>query len=278
MKDEAIQQTLFNYDSTNSGSFKDHVANLQKELQQFGFTQNLSKVYIYLGKYGPKKAFDIVKALKIPRTEAYNLLKILMNKGMVYSTMQHPMKFVAIPLDKAVWNLVNIERQRVNSLEKNGENLVTLWRLIPDFLSEKIPERDDKFQILKGTNQITAKVTEMVQNSKEIQMLGSEKDILGYYRSNTFSSVESGEKNLRVLVSNMTFMGDLVKDLKRLRIKKTPSDVHENLGFVRSNNELLFYIRNANDYPLRTVAFWSNSIPLIYSMKLLFDLIWTKSR
>lgn len=277
MKDEAVQQTLFNYDSANSAYFKDHLTNLQKELQPFGFTHNLSKVYIYLGKYGPKTAFDVVKALKIPRTETYNLLKILMNKGVVYSTMQHPMRFAAIPLEKAVWNLVNVEKQRVVSLEKNSENLVTLWRMIPDFLSEKNLDKDDKFQILKGANQVRSKVSEIIQQSKEVQILGSEKDVLGFYRSDAFSTFDRTGKNVRLLVSNMALLDGLAKELKQLRMKKTPMEIHENLCFVISDAELLFYVRNPNDFPLRAVAFWSNSVPLIYSMKMLFDFIWFKS-
>ncbi len=277
MKDEIVQQTLFNYDSSNTEYFKGHLENLQKQLRQFGFTLNLSKVYIYLGKYGPKTAFDIVKALKIPRTETYNLLKLLMNKGVVYSTMQHPMRFAAIPLEKAIWDLVTAEKLRVDSLEKNGENLVTLWRRIPDFLNEEVPDRDDKFQILKGANQIRARVSEIIRASKEIQILGSEKSVIGFYQSDSFSSMDGHGKTMRILVSNMTFMNDMIKELKRLRIKKMPSDVHENLCFVIGGDDLLFYIRNETENPLRVVAFWSNSKLLASSMRMLFDSLWSKS-
>ncbi|HJU14653.1 MAG TPA: helix-turn-helix domain-containing protein [Candidatus Nitrosotalea sp.] len=276
MKDEPIQQALFDYDSITALQFKDPISNLQKELSQFGFTPNLSKVYIYLGKYGSKTAFDIVRDLRIPRTEAYNLLKSLMNKGVVYSTMQHPMKFVALPLEKAIWNLVNVEKQRVNNLEKSSEGLVTLWRMIPDFLAQKNSDKDDKFQILKGSHQIRTKVCEIIQNSKDIQILGPERDILGFYHSDAFASLEKSGKRLRLLVSNLTLMGEVAKELKRLRIKKTPNEVGDNLCFVISDGELLFYIRNSNDYPLGAVAFWSNSILLIYSIRMLFDLMWSK--
>lgn len=277
MKDELIQQALFNYNSGITLNFKDQVTNLQNELSQFGFTPNLSKVYIYLGKYGAKTAFDIVKALKIPRTEAYNLLKVLMNKGIVYSTMQHPMRFVALPLEKAIWNLVNAEKQRVNSLELNGKNLVNLWHMIPDFLNEKTTDKDDKFQILKGTNQINTKVCEIMKNSKDVQMLGSEKEIMRFYHSDAFVTLDNTTKSLRLLTSRTELISNVTEGLEGLQIKKISDDVHDNLCFIVSDNELLFYIRNTKDYPLRTVAFWSNSIALIYSMKILFDFIWSTS-
>lgn|SRR5574337_719172 len=276
MKDEIIQQALFDRDS-HTINFKDQVVNLQKELTSFGFTPSLSKVYIYLGKYGPKTAFDIVKALKIRRTEAYNILKALMNRGIVYSTMQHPMKFVALPLEKAIWNLLNVEKQRVNNLERNGENLVSLWHMIPDFMNGKTSDTDDRFQILKGINQIRAKVYEIVKNSKEVQILCSEKEAMGFYHSDVFAVLDKAEKNLRLLVSRTSLINDLVKEFKHLQVKKTSNEVHNNLCFVVSDNELLFYTRNVNDYPLSTMAFWSDSVPLIYSMNILFDFIWYKS-
>lgn len=277
MHDDLIQQALFNYDSSITLNFKDHLENLQKEFSQFGFTPNLSKVYIYLGKYGAKTAFDIVKALKIPRTETYNLLKILVNKGVVYSTMQHPMRFIALPLDKALWNLVNMEKQRVNGLEQNSKNLVNLWNMIPDFMNEKATDGNEKFQILEGTNQIHAKVCEMIKNSDETQMMGSEKNLMRFYHSDVFAILGNAKKELRLLVSHTVIISDATKEFKNIHIKKTPDDVHNNLCFVVNNDELLVYIRNPNDRHLRTIAFWSNSTALIYSMRMLFDCIWSKS-
>ncbi|HJT10921.1 MAG TPA: helix-turn-helix domain-containing protein [Candidatus Nitrosotalea sp.] len=278
MKDDHIQQILFNQDSSNRINFQDHLVNLQKELSQFGFTANLSKVYIYLGKYGAKTAFDIVKALKIPRTETYNLLKILVNKGVVYSTMQHPMRFVAMPLDKAIWNLVNVEKQRINNLEQNSKNLVSLWNMIPDFLNEKTPNNDERFRILEGTNQIHAKVCEILKNSKEVQIIGSEKNLMKFYNSNMFTMLDSDAKDLKLLVSQTALISTVAKKFKGMQIKKTPNDIHPNLCFVINDSELLFYIRHTNDYKIQAIAFWSNSVALLYSMRILFDFIWSKSK
>ena len=278
MKDDHIQQVLFDHDSSTRINFQDHLANLQKDLSQFGFTANLSKVYIYLGKYGAKTAFDIVKALKIPRTETYSLLKILVNKGVVYSTMQHPMRFVAIPLDKAIWNLVNVEKQRINNLEQNGKNLISLWNMIPTFLNEKAPDNDERFRILEGTNQIHARMCEILKNSKEVQMIGSEKNLMKLYHSNMFTTFNSSTKDLKLLVSQTTHLSNITKRFKGMQIKKTSNDIHPNLYFVINDSEMLFYTRNADDYKIPAIAFWSNSVALLYSIRMLFDFIWTQSK
>ena len=99
-------------------------------------------MYIYLGKYGAKTAPEVCKALKLPRTETYHLLSALQNKGIVSATFQHPIQFTALPLDKAIWILVNSEKERVKSLEKMEGELSEIWKNIPTFDSE--PENEEE--------------------------------------------------------------------------------------------------------------------------------------
>lgn len=277
MKDEPIQQTLFNQESTTALQFKDPISSLQRELAQFGFTPNLSKVYIYLGKYGAKTALDVVRNLKIPRTETYNLLNLLMDKGVVCTTLSHPKKYVALPLEQAILNLVSVEKDRVNYLEKSSESLVMLWNRIPDFLGGTDQEKDDKFQILKGAHQIRSRACQIIKKSRQIWIMGPERDVLGFYQSDAFEDLDKTGTKVRLLVSGQALMEEVTKDLKRLQLKESPSDVGDNLCFVVSDSELLFCVRCSKDFPLGEMAFWCDSRPLISSIKMLFNLIWSKS-
>src|SRR4030066_2547590 len=110
MKEEHGQLSIFD-SSPNSQlyNYRMSVDQLQDQLGKFGLTGNQSKVYIYLGKYGSKSAPEVCKALKLPRTETYHLLTALQNKGIVSATFQHPIQFTALPLNKAIWILVNSE-------------------------------------------------------------------------------------------------------------------------------------------------------------------------
>jgi sugar-specific transcriptional regulator TrmB len=110
MKDEDTQITIF--DTSSDSAMSEHRLTLEKlreELSRFGLTANQAKVYIFLGKYGSKTAPEVCRALRLPRTETYHLLTTLQNKGIVSATFQHPIKFSAVQLDKAVWTLVNAE-------------------------------------------------------------------------------------------------------------------------------------------------------------------------
>lgn len=182
MTNEPTQTSVF--DSTSDSQmyeYKQSIEKVQTELLKYGLTSNQSKVFIYLGKYGAKTTPEVCKALKLPRTETYHLLSALQNKGIVSATFQHPIKFNALPLDKAIWILVNSEKERVKSLEKMEKGLSELWNNIPTF-DVIHDEVEEKFQMLQGANQIHSKITEMTDNyNDEFLILGSEKDYLKLY-------------------------------------------------------------------------------------------------
>src|SRR3989442_15656060 len=161
MKDEEIQQSIF--DSSDGSNLSEHRGSLDKlreDLSQFGLTSNQSKVYIFLGKYGSKTAPEVCKSLKLPRTETYHLLTTLQNKGIVSATFQHPIRFSALPLKKAVWVLVNSEKERVNTLEKQEKSITELWNTIPEFTTTT-EAKENRFQMLQGSNQVNSKIREM---------------------------------------------------------------------------------------------------------------------
>ena len=91
MTDETTQTSIF--DSTPDTQMYEYKITLEKiqgELSQYGLTSNQSKVFIYLGKYGAKTAPEVCKALKLPRTETYNVLNDLLNLGIISSEFHHP--------------------------------------------------------------------------------------------------------------------------------------------------------------------------------------------
>ena len=116
---EGSQQTIFDsMEESTLHNYKLSADELKQELSNFDLTANQSKVYIFLGKYGSKTAPEVCKALKIARTETYQLLASLQKKGIVSATFGHPIKFSALALNKAIKTLVNVEKERVRSLEK----------------------------------------------------------------------------------------------------------------------------------------------------------------
>lgn len=278
---ESPQISIFNLEpDSRSYHYKVSLEKLQEQLSKFGLTSNQSKVYIFLGKYGSKTAPEVCKALKMPRTETYHLLTTLQNKGIVLATFQHPIRFSALPLTRAVWSLVNAEKERVKNLERQENELTELWNNIPDYHEELNDTKEDKFQVLQGENQVHSKINEMIINvKKEFLILGSEKDFLKFYHANFLEPLDWKPIDLKFLTSSSERTMYIFDEVDRTKVKRLPSQINKNLCFVvKDDDELLFYIKNAGNHADRLTTMWTNSSSLIYSMKTLFNTFWSKSK
>lgn len=280
MKDEEIQITIF--DSNSDSQLYKHRLSIDKirdELSKFGLTANQSKVYIFLGKYGSNTAPEVCKALKLPRTETYHLLTTLQNKGIVSATFEHPIKFSAEPLNKAIWTLVNAEKERVNTLEKEEKSIVELWDSIPEF-NTTTENKENKFQMLQGSNQIHGKIKEMIScTKKEFLVLGSEKDFLKFYRSDFFEPLDKTVIDLKLLTCTSEKSMYIFDDIDRSKVRKMSDGIKNNLCFiVKDDREIVFFIKNSSQSDHEIFAIWTDSESLIYSMKMLFQHIWSKSK
>ena len=280
MKNDESALSIFDADAS-SAIYEQKITcdKLKNELAKFGLTANQSKVYIYLGKYGSKTAPEVCKALKMPRTETYHLLTTLQNKGLVSATFQHPTRFSAEPLNKAIWVLVNAEKERVNTLENQEKEIKKLWDSIPEFNSTQ-EVREDKFQMLEGANQINSKIKEMVNSSNtEFLILGAEKDFLKFYHADHLENFTKSKTNFRLLSSISENALYIFDDIDRSKIKKIPTGVHDNLCFlIKDGKEILHFIKNANQASQQMNAMWTDSETLVYSMKMLFDSFWSISK
>ena len=278
---ETNQTTIFENDQdSRTYEHKQSIDQLQEQFSKFGLTANQCKVYIFLGKYGSKTAPEVCRALKLPRTETYHLLTTLQNKGIASATFQHPIKFSALPLSKAIKSMVNTEKERIKKLEKQEEELTKLWNSIPNYHNEPDVAKEDKFQMLQGENQIYGKINDMIINTKnEFQLIGNEKDFLKFYHANFLEPLDKSDLELKILTNSSTRTLYVFDDIDRTKVKKIPANTNGDICFViKDNEEILFFMKNSESGKENITAMWTNSSAMIYSKKLLFDLLWSKSK
>ena len=233
-----------------------------------------------MGKYGSKTAPEVCRALKLPRTETYHLLTTLQNKGIASATFQHPIKFSALPLSKAIKSMVNTEKERIKKLEKQEEELTKVWNTIPNYHNEPDVPKEDKFQMLQGENQIYGKINDMIINTKkEFQLIGNEKDFLKFYHANFLEPLDKSDLELKILTNSSTRTLYVFDEIDRTNVKKIPANTNGDICFViKDNEEVLFFMKNSESGKENITAMWTNSNAMIYSKKLLFDLLWSKSK
>jgi sugar-specific transcriptional regulator TrmB len=261
------------------GAFPINKANydeIKEMLVSFGLTPNQVKVFFYLGKIGPKTASDIAKAVSIPRSETYHLLTALQNKGMVLSSFQHPIKFSALPIQKAIYVLINAETERLNKLKKSGPMLEKLWNEVPGISEEEENSEEEKFQVLQGGNQVNGKIFDMILTAQEeCRILGSEKDFMKFYHANFLDVLEDRGIDYKLLTPISKKSKYIFDDMDKTKVKKICSSVKDNLCFlIKDDKEVLFFIKNAagNNKEMRAIC--TNSETIIYSKALLFDNLW----
>lgn len=253
---------------------------LKSELSKFGLTSNQSKVFLFLEKYGSSTATQVSKTLKVPRTETYHLLTNLQNKGIVSASFQHPIRFSALSLDKAIGALINAEKERVKSLESQEKNLVEIWKTIPGFKIDKEDVKDGKFQMLQGINQMTGKINDMIDNAEQsIQILASERDFMKFYHAGFLERIKDSHAEPQFISSNSKKTVYIFEGKLKEKVKRMPIKIKEDLCFIiKDDNELLLFMKNPSEHHQNILAMWTDSVPMVYTLKLLFTYIWSNSR
>jgi sugar-specific transcriptional regulator TrmB len=275
------RQLLSFLDSTPDSVLYEYMLPFDKiklQLSKFGLTPNEAKVFIYLGKYGSKTAIEISKGLKIARTETYRVVSTLQNMGIVSSAFDHPTRFSALPIEDAINALIESEIENVKTLQTQKDSIIGLWQEIPVF-SREDETAGEKFQMIKGQNAIISKINEMFSDAKEsLLVLGPEKFFVKLYYSESLDLLRGCRAEIRFLTSCTKKSMYVFKELPRKSIRKISFDVENTLCFVvKDHSELLSFVKSDFSHPQETVAIRTDCSSLIYTMKLLFNQIWSSA-
>jgi HTH-type transcriptional regulator, sugar sensing transcriptional regulator len=273
------EKNLAIFDSEPGSHLYEHRMRLEKikdELLKFGLTSNQAKVYIYLGKSGPRTAPEVFKTLGFPRTETYYILNTLQNRGIVSSNLSSPVKYSALPLEQTFLALLDAEKEKIKALSQQTKEISALWEQIPAFTVETAGNDAEKLQMIQGQPQIFSKLGNMINNHKEeILIFGSIKDLSRLYHSNILDSLPNSILDLKIIVSPAKTMPAFAEKIDKRRIRLLPESKQDNQCFViKDREEIVIFLRNAI-YPSNDIfAIWSDSKALVDSMHKLFDYSW----
>jgi len=277
---EQVVTTVF--DSEPNSRLHEYKIELEKicgELLNFGLTKNQAKVFIYLGKYGSKTSPEVCKALKLPRTETYNVLNDLLNLGIISSEFNHPTKYSSLPMNQAILTLVREAQQNVNKLAKKELEVAKLWNKVPSFDSSSSAGKIEKFQMLQGFPRIQNKMTDMIKNAEsKIQIICSEKDLSKFYYSDILEMVGKVSVDVKLIISPTQKIPRFIQTIDRSKIRLMPNNNEDNQCFiVKDSDEVLVFLRNVDQPSKHAFAFWTDTNSLINSMNKLFDYSWQNS-
>jgi len=257
---------------------------IEKTLSKLGLSKNEVRVYLYLARYGERKASEISEALCLHRTETYRILRDLEKRGIVSSVFEKPLKFIATPFEKALDLLIEAKKLKIKLLERKKKGLVSIWLSLPQ--PSITPERKEVFQILEGQEQIDLKTTEILENAKnEILVFASDADLARLYYSGILDKLEKcNRKNIDVkLLTNDSPKSRFFVEKTKVNIKYSSSQICDLPSFIITDQAqlLLSIMRNNGDSKEhlntkrgRITALATNYEAFIKVLGTLFDSLW----
>ncbi len=102
-----------------------------KQISRFDLSPTQAKIYVFLTKNNHKNLNEISKFLKLPKAKTHRHLNHLQNKGIIIANSKKPIKFGAIPLEKAIQILVDVKKSHINQLENEISYMISQWNMIP---------------------------------------------------------------------------------------------------------------------------------------------------
>jgi predicted DNA-binding transcriptional regulator len=245
---------------------------IENALSKHGLSMNETRVYLYLARTGGKKAAEIAEAVSIHRTETYRVLRDLGKRGVVLSAFEKPLKFTAVPLEKAIEQLIDAQRIKLGLLEKEKTELIQLWSSMPKPKIEG--SKKEIFQILEGD--------ELLEKARaEVQIFAPDGYLALLCRSDFIENLERYSYNLNIslLTENSLKTRFFCENIGWANHRYCMDDVKNMPCFMISDRQelLTIYRKDKEDTSKggkkkpKIVALWTNCSALLETTLMLFS-------
>jgi sugar-specific transcriptional regulator TrmB len=253
---------------------------IEDALSRYGLLKNEIRVYLYLARFGERKAAEVAEAISLHRTETYRILRDLEKKGLIFSVFEKPLKFTAVSLDKAITLLIEAEKMKIQLLEKEKAGLVDIWQSVPQPKTEEA--KKDIFQILEGGQQMILKACELLERSKsEFQIFAPSEYLAQLYHSDFTDKLRKhlGKLRMTLLTENLPKSKFFLEQMKWPQQNYGVVDAENLPCFMISDRKELLITVKENDLSgegsdrkkSKTVALWTNYAAFVWTLQTLLS-------
>jgi sugar-specific transcriptional regulator TrmB len=261
-------------------AFDKQLFTIEETLSRFGLLKNEIKVYLYLARVGEKKAGEIAEAISLHRTETYRILRDLEKKGILFSVFEKPLKFTAVPLDKAIDLLVDAQKMKIKLLEKEKASLVELWLSLPQLRVKNV--KKELFQMLEGEQQVVIKANELLaKTEKEFQIFAPAEHLAQLYYSDFTDKLKKLRNTLDIslLIENSPKSSYFIEQMEWPDHQYHVVEGRSLPCFMISDKKELLIAFHENDLSnssntkkkSRTMAIWTNYNAIVWTLQILFS-------
>jgi len=263
---------------------------IQEVLESLGLTGKEAEVYIFLAKRGPTKGVEIARQLRKHKAQIYRILKRLMKRNIVESTLEAPTRFSAVPFEEVLDQTIKIKQEEAAFIERTKKEWLKDWERIR---KARIQPTMEKFTVIEGSKNIYSKMLQMIKETKK--HFSAILSVPGLARSELFGIFDAANNHPLKTQLKFQFLTELSKQyLKaiKLLIPKLKSEIDFkainpflNLRLlpqmvIKDKEEILFFISPKTDMfttGLDEACLFINSKPLVQTLIRTFEDLWKDS-
>lgn len=177
-------------------------------LSSFGLTRIEATIYITLLSHGSMTGYEIAKETGISRSNVYNSLATLVEKGAAYTMQEEASKFVPVKVETFLQNTLK-------ELEKKA-----------DFIIQHAPkpvEQETGYITIKGSRHIKDKITEMLNFTDLRLYIMAESSLILKYQSQLIA-LTNNEKKVVILTDKDILEKNGSPKLAGIKVKNSKSN------------------------------------------------------
>ena len=177
-------------------------------LCSFGLTRIEASIYITLLSHGSMTGYEIAKETGISRSNVYNSLATLVEKGAAYTMQEEASKFVPVKVETFLHNTLK-------ELEKKA-----------DFIIQHAPkpvEKETGYITIKGSRHIKDKITEMLTSTELRLYIMAESQLILKYKSQ-LEVLTNNEKKVVILTDKDILEKNGSPKLAGIKVKNSKSN------------------------------------------------------
>jgi len=225
-------------------------------LKELGFKDTEIKVYLALLALKSSSVTKISEKAEIDRTQTYDVLEKLINKGLASFILRNNVKYYQ-PNDPSII---------LNELKKKQESFLKLLPFLESMYKE--PKEDTKVEVFKGKDGLKAIFNDILKQGKEQRMIGGFKEfetIAPYITKHFLDAMEKNKIPEKVLYTK----GEKILKIKTGKYRILPKEYLSPVNTTFYSDKIVFVIFKSPLFLIRIV-----NKELANSYRKYFDLLW----
>lgn len=235
-----------------------------------------------LAKSGSSKASDLARICDISRMDTYRILHRLEEKGIVQTVIGRPMKFQAVPPEKAFDILLRSASEKMLSMKSEKNRLLSLWPSQPVF--EELNKDAERLRVIQGRVEFNNTLRRAVKMAhKEILILTTKNGLYRLFHLGFDKDLEEKSKkgiSIKILSKVSKGENEAVEQFALIsNLRYHTADLCTQLIIIDSNQAISSTILD-DSMSLTTekdTSLWLNSKEQLTLLETLYNELWQSS-